>query len=139
MPRATRDQYRHFQTMTSRWRDNDVFGHINNVVYLEYVDTCVNTWLLSGPLDVLNGPIIGLAVGTSCTYHASLTFPDPIETALRVTRIGTTSVTYEVSLFAPGNAEAAATATFTHVYVDRVTRRPAPLPDNFRASLETLT
>ena len=139
MPRAIRDQYPHFQTMTTRWRDNDMFGHINNVVYLEYVDTCVNNWLLSGPLDVLNGPIIGLAVDTACTYHASLTFPDPIDVGLRTTRIGNTSVSYEVSLFAPGTPDAAATASFIHVYVDRTTYQPTSLSENFRQHLSQLT
>lgn len=139
MPRATRDTYAHFQTMTSRWRDNDVFGHINNVVYLEYVDTCVNTWLLGpGSLNVLNGPIIGLVVESACTYHSGLTFPDSITAGLRVARIGNSSVRYEVGLFREDEMEAAAEASFTHVYVDRESRKPMALTEGFRVALKGL-
>jgi acyl-CoA thioester hydrolase len=138
-PRATRDLYRHFHMMTTRWRDNDVFGHVNNVVYLEYVDTCVNAWLLeTGALDVLGGDVVGLAVESACTYFASLSFPGLVEAGLRVARLGNTSVTYEVGLFGEGEAEAAAVASFTHVYVGRETRRPVPLPEGFREALRGL-
>ncbi len=136
---ATRDLYRHFRTMTTRWRDNDLFGHVNNVVYLEYVDSAVNGWLIeSGALDPIGGRLIGLAVETGCTYHASLAFPGVIEAGLRAGRIGRSSVTYELGLFAEGAAEAAAEARFTHVYVDRETRKPEPIPDGFRACLEKI-
>jgi acyl-CoA thioester hydrolase len=138
-PRAGRADYALFDTYTPRWRDNDVYGHVNNAVYYEYVDTMVNGWLIrSGALEVPRGAVVGLVVETACTFHASLEFPDPIEAGLRVDRIGRSSVTYGVGLFAPDAALAAAEARFTHVCVDASTRRPVPLPDRLRAALEAL-
>ena len=138
-PRKTRAEYARFRTLTTRWRDNDVYGHMNNVVYYEYVDTLVNGWLIAeGGLDIPHGPLIGLVVETSCVFHEALGFPDAIDGGLRVSRIGTSSVQYEVGLFRAGAAEAAAEARFTHVYVAADTRRPQPIPAPLRAALEAL-
>jgi acyl-CoA thioester hydrolase len=138
-PRARRVDYALFETFLTRWRDNDVYGHLNNAVYYEYVDTIVNRWLIrSGALDVLDGAVVGLVVETGCTFHASLGFPEPVEAGLRVDRIGRSSVTYGIGLFAAGESLAAAEARFTHVCVDRDSRRPVSVPAQLRAALETL-
>jgi acyl-CoA thioester hydrolase len=138
-PRTSRADYALFESFTTRWRDNDVYAHMNNAVYYEYVDSVVNGWLIrSGALDVPDGPVIGLVVETGCVFHASLGFPGRVEAGLRVGRIGTSSVTYEIGLFAEGADFAAAEAHFTHVCVDRETRRPAPLPKGLRDALEGL-
>ncbi len=138
-PRQTREAYAEFTSMTTRWRDNDVYGHMNNVVFYEYVDTCVNGWLIrSGALEVPGGPVIGLVVESACVFRAPLRFPEPLGTGLRASRIGTSSVQYEVGLFEGDCREAAAEARFTHVYVDRETRRPVPLSEEMRAALEAI-
>ena len=137
--RSSRADYAQFKQMTTRWRDNDVYGHMNNVVFYEYVDTAVNKWLIENAgLDIPNGEIVGLVVETSCTDHRSLGFPDPIDIGLRVSKIGNTSVTFEIGLFDVNEAAAAAEARFTHVYVNAKTRRPVPLPERLRVSLEQL-
>jgi acyl-CoA thioester hydrolase len=136
---ASRDDYRHFLAMTTRWMDNDVYGHVNNVVYYSYFDTVVNEYLIrAGVLDVEQGETIGLVVETQCNYFSPLAFPDRVEAGLRVARIGTSSVRYEVGLFKEGSAQAAAQGHFVHVYVDRATRRPAVLPEALRAALAPL-
>ncbi|SDZ94343.1 acyl-CoA thioesterase [Rubrimonas cliftonensis] len=123
----------------TRWRDDDLFGHMNNVVYYEYFDTAVNRWLVEGArFDVLRGPVIGLVGETACRYFAAVGFPQTVETGLRVERAGTSSVTYRLALFGAG-AEAAAVCRYVHVYVDRETRRPAPLPQAFRDALATIS
>ncbi|MGB0498853.1 MAG: acyl-CoA thioesterase [Rubricella sp.] len=136
-PRPTREQYRHFTLLPTRWRDNDVYGHMNNAVFYEYVDTAVNGWLASsGALEVPGGAVVGLVVHSECHFFASLGFPRPVSAGLRAERIGKTSVTYAVGLFdGEGESEAAAMAAFTHVYVDAGSRRPIPLPAAFRAAL----
>jgi len=137
--RSSRADYAQFQQMTTRWRDNDVYGHMNNVVFYEYVDTAVNKWLIeNAALDIPNGETVGLVVETSCTFHSSLGFPAPIDVGLKVARIGNTSVTYEIGLFDPKDQSAAAEARFTHVYVNAKNRRPIPLPEGLRIALEQL-
>lgn len=137
--RATRDGYRLFRTITTRWMDNDVYGHVNNVVYYSFFDTAVNAALIeAGVLDPATSAIIGLVVETGCRYAAPLAFPAAIEAGIRVARLGTSSVRYEVGLFAAGEPSAAAEGFFVHVYVDRTTRRPAALPPPLRAFLEGL-
>jgi acyl-CoA thioester hydrolase len=119
--------------------DNDVYGHVNNVVYYSWFDTAVNAWLIEqGALDIHGGDTIGLVIETQCNYFAPLAFPQTIEAGIRVAHLGTSSVRYEVGLFAQGADEAAAQGHFVHVYVDRQTRRPVPLPPQLRAVLETL-
>ncbi|PMS37885.1 acyl-CoA thioester hydrolase [Trinickia symbiotica] len=134
-----RSAYRHFLPITTRWMDNDVYGHVNNVVYYSYFDTVVNEYLIrTGVLDVEQGATIGLVVETQCNYFAPLVFPERIEAGLRVARLGTSSVRYEIGLFKEGADEAAAQGHFVHVYVDRATRRPAALPEALRAALAPL-
>ncbi|AHI64405.1 acyl-CoA thioesterase [Burkholderia thailandensis] len=134
-----RSAYRHFLPITTRWMDNDVYGHVNNVVYYSYFDTVVNEYLIRrGALDVERGETIGLVVETQCNYFAPLVFPQCVEAGLRVARLGSSSVRYEIGLFAHGEASAAAQGHFVHVYVDRATRRPVPLPEPLRAALAPL-
>lgn len=137
--RNTRDAYRHFERFATRWRDNDVYAHMNNAVYYEYVDTLVNGWLIThGGLAVPGGPVVCLVVETGCVFHASLGFPEPVEAGLRLERLGTSSITYGAGLFAPGAEAEAATMRFLHVCVDRETHRPVPVPAGLRAALEAL-
>lgn len=139
MPKPTpdrRDDYLTFVEMTTRWRDNDVYGHMNNVVYYEYIDTAVNRWLIDGGLlDFHAGEVIGLVVETSCAYFDAAAYPDRMTAGVRVDAIGRTSVTYGVGLFRNAAETAAAQGRFTHVYVDRATRRPTPLSDAWRQAL----
>lgn len=116
--------------------DNDVYGHVNNVTYYSYFDTAVNGYLIAkGALDIEKSAVIGLVVETSCSYRAPLTFPDAVTAGIRVARIGTSSVRYEIALFRNGSEEAAAEGYFVHVYVDSATRRPVPLPEELKAVL----
>jgi acyl-CoA thioester hydrolase len=129
--------YPHHLTIQTRWMDNDIYGHVNNVVYYAFFDTVVNEALIrAGVLDIHGGPLIGLVVETQCRYFAPLAFPDVISAGLRVTSIGTSSVTYAVGLFRIDEATASAEGQFVHVYVDRTTRRPVPLPDIWRETLK---
>jgi acyl-CoA thioester hydrolase len=134
-----REAYRRFTRLSTRWMDNDVYGHINNVVYYSLFDTAVNGYLIeAGALDIHRGDVIGLVVETHCNYFAPLEFPTAIDAGLRVARIGGSSVRYEIGLFAEGHATTAACGHFIHVYVDRATRRPAPLPDALSRALQGL-
>lgn len=135
-----RAAYRHFLPIGTRWMDNDVYGHVNNVVYYSYFDTVVNAYLIgAGALDLERGETIGLVVETQCNYFAPLTFPERVEAGLRVARLGSSSVRYEVGLFREGEVTPAAQGHFVHVYVDRATRRPvAALPGALRRALEPL-
>jgi acyl-CoA thioester hydrolase len=136
VPRA---HYRRFVPVTTRWLDNDVYGHLNNVVYYGLFDTVVNGVLIeAGALDPVAGEVIGFVVETGCNYFTPLSYPQALEAGLRVARIGGSSVRYEVGIFAAGDAQTAARGHFIHVYVDRVTRRPVPLPAHLRAVLEEL-
>ncbi|KQW67885.1 MAG: thioesterase family protein [Methylibium sp.] len=134
-----RDDFRRFREIATRWMDNDVYGHVNNVVYYSYFDTAVNGYLIdAGVLDIHAGPVIGLVVETQCRYFAPLAFPQTVEAGLRVATLGRSSVRYEVGLFARGEATSAAHGHFVHVYVDRATRRPVELPAMLRQALEAL-
>jgi acyl-CoA thioester hydrolase len=134
-----REAYRWWQPITTRWSDNDAYGHVNNAVYYQWFDTAVNAWLIgAGLLDVTAGDPIGLVVETRCRYARSLSYPEPVEIGLALERLGTSSVTYRLGAFAAGETEAAAAGSFTHVYVDRATRRPVPLPPGWRTALEAL-
>jgi acyl-CoA thioester hydrolase len=138
-PLRPRSAYRHWTPITTRWHDNDVYGHVNNTVYYGWFDTAVNAWLVAaGLLDVAAGDPIGLVVETGCRYAAPLAFPQVVEIGLAVARLGTSSVTYHLGVFAEGAAEAAAEGHFTHVYVGRDSRRPVPLPAAWRGPLERL-
>ncbi|WP_103045277.1 thioesterase family protein [Comamonas faecalis] len=134
-----RSAYKAFRTLTTRWMDNDVYGHVNNVVYYSWFDTAVNAYLIEqGVLDIHRGETIGLVVETQCHYFAPLAFPQVIEAGLRVARLGSSSVRYEVGLFAQGEALSAACGHFVHVYVGREDRRPRPLPRPLREVLQAL-
>lgn len=136
MPRSA---YRVLRPITTRWADNDVYGHVNNVVYYSWFDTAVNAHLIEqGALDIHQGPVIGLVIETQCNYFAPLAFPQTVWAGLRVAHLGKSSVRYEVGLFADGEDMAAACGHFVHVYVDRHTRRPVPLPEPLKKTLETL-
>ena len=140
LPPPTRDGYPHFETISTRWMDNDVYGHVNNVVYYAWFDAAVNAHLIEhGALDIHVGQTIGLVVETHCNYFSSLSFPQPVQAGLRVAHAGRSSVRYEVGLFAEGACVAAAAGHFVHVYVDRVTRRPvAQLPQALLQALKHL-
>ncbi len=131
--------YRQFLAIPTRWMDNDSYGHINNVTYYSYFDTVVNEHLIrAGGLDVARGPAIGIVVETLCRFKKSLTFPETIDAGLRVVKLGTSSVKYEIGLFRQGDDEPAATGHFVHVWVDRSTRRPVAIPPRIRGALEPL-
>jgi acyl-CoA thioester hydrolase len=136
---ARRADYRAFRSIPTRWMDNDAYGHVNNVVYYSWFDTAVNAWLIeSGLLDIHHGNPIGLVVETGCKYSRSVAFPETVEAGVRIARLGSSSVRWEVGLFTTGHDAPAAEGHFVHVYVDRDTRRPAPLPDNWRQVLQPL-
>lgn len=142
MPRVTphqRADYPHVQPITTRWMDNDAYGHVNNVVYFSYFDTVVNTYLIARrALDIQKSPVIGLVVETGCQYLSPLTYPEEVAAGLRVGHIGRSSVRYEIALFGQGSSVAAAQGHFVHVYVDRDSRRPVELPAALRSALEPL-
>ena len=138
----TREGYPHIETLQTRWADNDVYGHVNNVEYYAFFDTVINRWLIAeGGLDIherKSGDVIGLCVESHCSYRAGFSFPDDVEAGLRVGELGTSSVRYEIGLFATGATEPAASGWFVHVFVDAASRRPAPMPAPLRACLERL-
>ena len=135
----SRGDYRHFLTISTRWMDNDAYGHVNNVTYYSYFDTVVNEHLINaGGLDIAEDPVVGYVVETQCLYRKPLTFPDAVDAGMRVVKLGTSSVTYEIGIFRQGDDDAAATGRFVHVWVNRQTQRPAPIPPRIRAALEPL-
>ena len=136
---APRSAYRAFLAIPTRWMDNDSYGHVNNVTYYSYFDTAVNEHLIrAGGLDVGRAEAIGLVVETACRFHASLSFPEVVDAGLVVAKLGGSSVAYGIGLFRQGEAAPAATGRFVHVWVDRATRRPVPVPDRIRAALAPL-
>ena len=143
MPRPTpgrRADYRFFSAIPTRWFDNDIYGHVNNTVYYSYFDTAIAHLLIrQGGLDPWRSEVIGVAVETGCRFHSSLAFPDLVHAGLRVGHLGNSSVRYEIGLFRNDEPKAAAEGFFVHVYVDRTTRRPAPLGPALRTALERLT
>jgi acyl-CoA thioester hydrolase len=134
-----RSDFKLFRPIQTRWMDNDVYGHVNNVVYYSYFDTAVNAYLIeAGALDIHHGEVIGLVVETQCNYFEPLAFPGAVEAGLRVAKMGGSSVRYEIGLFAQGAPLSAAAGHFVHVYVSRDTRRPAPLPAALKQALTPL-
>jgi acyl-CoA thioester hydrolase len=137
--RTTRAAFPFRLPITTRWKDNDVYGHVNNVEYYSYFDTAINTWLIrEGGLDIHAGSVIGLCAESHCAFHAALEFPATVECGVRVARLGRSSVRYELGLFAEGEDEPAASGWFVHVFVDRASRRPVELPGELRSALERL-
>lgn len=134
-----RDDYRHFVTIGTRWLDNDIYGHVNNVQYYSFFDTAVNRFLIEAELlDIHAGEVIGLVVETHCNYFAAASFPSDIEVGLRVAELGRSSVRYELGLFVEGREAAIARGHFVHVYVDRGARRPVEIPSSMREALAAL-
>jgi acyl-CoA thioester hydrolase len=132
-------RYPHRFPIQTRWKDNDVYGHVNNVEYYSYFDTAINAWLIrEGGLDIERGEIIGLCVESHCEFKAALTFPEVIEVGLRVGHLGKSSVRYELGIFREGGDEVTAEGHFVHVFVERETRRPTAIPPPLRAALERL-
>ena len=134
-----RECYRWFMTISTRWSDNDAYGHVNNTIYYQWFDTAVNAWLVeAGLLDIERGDAIGLVVETGCSYFAPLSFPGDVDVGIAIERLGTSSVTYRIGVFCGSSAEPSAQGRFTHVYVERQSRAPAPLPAPWRSKLEEL-
>ena len=135
-----RDHYRHFLTIPTRWMDNDVYGHVNNVVYYSYFDTVVNKFLIEqGQLDYSKGKVVGLVVETKCQYFAPIAFPDVVVAGIRVAHIGTSSVRYEIGLFKNDEDNPAAEGHFVHVYVTRSGNKPTPLSTEMRSVLAKIS
>ena len=136
-PRLT--DYKFHTPITTRWSDNDIYGHINNVIYYSYFDSAANLYLIEhGGLDITSGNVIGLVVESHCNYHTPLAYPTPLIAGVRVDRLGNRAVTYGIAIFAEGDELAAAHGHFVHVFVDRTTRAPVAIPDALRAALADL-
>lgn len=134
-----RSDYRHFHEITTRWMDNDAYGHVNNVVYYSWFDTVVNQFLIAnGALDIEHGPIIGLVIETQCNYFASVAFPERVTAGMRVAKLGNSSVRYEVGIFREDEEQASAQGHFVHVYVDRESGRPSAIPERMRSLLQSV-
>ena len=137
-PAPTRASYLLFQPIQTRWNDNDVYGHVNNVVYYAYFDTIINRVLVDAGLDIARGEAIGLCVESQCRYLAPAAYPDALEGGLAVSKLGRSSVRYDIGIFRAGSDRLCAHGSFVHVFVDRATRRPTPIPPPLRAALEKL-
>lgn len=134
-----RDEYHWSCQITTRWADNDVYHHVNNVVYYSYFDTVANSYLIErGGLDFREGPVVGFVVNSNCSYHAPIAFPQRLTGGLRVDKLGNSSVVYGIGIFADDDEVAAANGTFTHVFVDRASNRPVPIPGPLREALEAI-
>lgn len=132
----TRADYRHFQTIPTRWMDNDIYGHVNNVHYYSYFDTAVNQFLIErGVLDIHQGEVVGFVVDTACSYFRPVAFPDQVQAGIRVAHLGNSSVRYEIGLFRNDDVQLAAAGNFTHVYVERSSGESVRIPDAVRAVL----
>ncbi len=139
LPPMVRADFLHFQTLQTRWMDNDLYGHVNNVTYYSYFDTVVNRYLIEpGGLDIQQSTVIGFAVETGCRFHRPFAYPEAIEVGLRVGRLGSSSVRYELALFGVGEEHARADGFFVHVFVDRQSQRPTVMPERLRVALARL-
>jgi len=137
--RPRRADYRHFLAIPTRWMDNDLYGHVNNVVYYSWIDTVVNRYLIDeGGLDISADEIIGVAAEGGCRFYDSVTYPETVDAGLRITRLGNSSVVYDVGIFRQGHADAVAVGHFVHVFVDRDSMRPASIPAGIRAALQRI-
>lgn len=131
--------YPYQAAIPTRWKDNDIYGHVNNVVYYSFFDTVINRYLIAeGGLDIHGGEIIGLCVSSECAFMAALAFPETVTAGLCVTKLGSSSVHYGIGLFAEGQTTAAAVGRFVHVFVDRASRRPVPMPETLRTALTAI-
>ena len=139
-PPASRSDFKTWREVSTRWGDNDVYGHVNNIVYYEWFDTAVNAWLIGqGLLDVENGDPIGLVAETRCSYASPLAFPEAVDVGLAVAALGRSSIRYRIGIFAKDSDTTAAQGEFVHVVVDRQSRRPVAIPDEWRIKLEAIT
>lgn len=137
---APRSSYKVWRTFTTRWADNDAYGHVNNTVFYEWFDSAVNAWLVEqGMLDIEHGDPIGLVVGTRCTFFAPLAFPQEVEVGLAVRELRRSSIRYRIGIFGSEVASAAAQGEFVHVVVDRASRRPVEIPPEWRSKLEVIS
>lgn len=135
----TRGDYPYLHSITTRWHDNDVYGHINNVTYYAFFDSAVNSWLINeGGLDIHQGEQVAFVVSSACDYFQPIAFPEPIEIGVRVAKLGNSSVHYELAVFSAGNQTARAAGRFVHVFVERASNRACPIPSRPRAALERL-
>ncbi|WP_243370449.1 acyl-CoA thioesterase [Microvirga solisilvae] len=135
--RLSRSAFKLFRPIATRWMDNDVYGHVNNVHYYSYFDSAVNGWLVEeGLLDIARSPVIGLVVETGCTYFESVAFPDRLEAGIAVAHLGRSSVRYRIGIFKEGAELAAAQGHFVHVHVERESQRPVDIPDKTRETLK---
>ena len=135
----SRDDYFVFNEITTRWSDNDAYGHVNNVTYYSYFDTAANCYLIKeGGLDIANSSVIGYVVSSGCEYQSAIAYPDRIEAGLRVDRLGNSSVQYGVAIFKEGENIAAAHGYFVHVFVDRKTQKPTAIPEKMRTALQAI-
>jgi acyl-CoA thioester hydrolase len=140
MAPAGRAGFKIWRKMTTRWADNDAYGHVNNTVYYEWFDSAVNAWMVDqGMLDIANGDPIALVVETRCTYSEPLEFPQSVEIGLAVASLGRSSIRYRIGIFAEGSANTAAEGEFVHVVVDRTSRRPIEIPSGWRSKLEAIS
>lgn len=134
-----RADYRVFYPISTRWSDNDIYGHVNNVTYYSYFDTAANRYLIEeGGLDITDGSIVGYVVNSGCQYHSPVTYPEEIEAGVRVDRLGNSSVQYGIAIFRSGEEQAAAHGHFVHVFVDRLADQSVPIPQGLRQALERL-
>lgn len=139
MRNATRSDFPHFLAIPTRWMDNDVYGHVNNVVYYSYFDTAVNQFLIArGVLDIHNGAVVGFVVDSGCSYFSSISFPDIVHAGIRVAKLGNSSVRYEIALYRNDDQMPCAAGHFVHVYVERSSNRSVPIPDSVRTVLSTI-
>ena len=139
-PPPGRAEFKVWRKVTTRWADNDAYGHVNNTVYYEWFDSAVNAWMIEqGMLEIASGDPIALVVETRCTYAAPLTFPETVEIGLAVAQLGRSSIRYRIGVFAEGGDAAAAEGEFVHVVVDRSTRRPVQIPRDWREKLEAIS
>ena len=135
----TRDNYKYFHPIQTRWNDNDIYGHVNNVVYYAYFDTAVNMFMVNNAgFDPHEATIVGICPETHCNYHKPVAYPDKLEAGLRIGLLGNSSVRYEIAIFIAGDREAAATGYFVHVFVDRTTRKPRAIPATIRTAMKAI-
>lgn len=135
-----RSDYKFFYPINTRWSDNDVYGHVNNVIYYSYFDTAANRYLIEeGGLDISDGEIVGFVVNSGCEYHAPISYPEPVEAGLRVEKLGNSSVRYGIAIFKVGVVEAVAHGHFVHVFVDRQANKSVSIPENLREALARIT
>jgi acyl-CoA thioester hydrolase len=138
--KPSRDNYAHFQTIPTRWKDNDLYGHVNNVEYYSFFDTVINKWLIdTGRLDIHKGEVIGVCAESSCKFYSSIAFPDAIDAGLRIAHIGRSSVRYEIGLFSGDSEKLIAEGWFVHVFVSRDSRLATPIPQPMRDAMTSIT